>query len=311
VIDFRYFLVSIVAIFFALAIGIVLGSGPLEGNINTVIKGTNEQLAQEKKDLQAQLVDQQNALDASQTYAGTTAPLTLAGQLTGQSVAVVVLSGASGNEVDDVTAALEQAGARVGSTVRLSDAWTDPEQQDVLGRVAAGLYRSQGDSNASVTAGEALADALVASSPTAVAPGDPAKIDPQGIAVVSGLAEAGFVQVTDPTAIRRSGLAVVVSPDAATDATVTATFLPLIEALQKDGRGVVVSGSEASTEVGGTVAQVRGSDLAATVSTVDDLDLQMGSPTVALALVEQLRGDVGQYGIHQGATAVVPDVSKK
>ena len=117
--------------------------------------------------------------------------------------------------------------------------------------------------------------------------------------------------MSDPTAVRRGALAVVVSPDDPADPSATATFLPLIEALQKDGKGVVVAGGAASTEVGGTIAEIRGSDLVSTVSTVDDIDLAMGYPTTALALVEQLRGDVGQYGIHDGATAVVPDISKK
>jgi hypothetical protein len=310
-IDFRYYLVSIVAIFFALAIGIVLGSGPLEGNINNVIRGTNAQLAQEKKDLQDKVVTLQDGLDASQTYAGTTAPLTLDSQLGGQTVALVVLPGAAEAQVSSVDTALSQAGARVGSVVRLTDAWSDPTQQDVLGRVADGLDRTTTDSNASVAAGQALADALVSASPTAVAPADPAKVDPQGVAVLSGLVEAGFVKVEDPRAIRRGSLAVVVGPDVAPEIAATDTYLPLIEALDKDGRGVVVGGAEPTTQTGGIVAVIRGSDLSATVSTVDDLDLQMGAPTASLALVERLGGGVGQYGIHAGATDVVPDLAKR
>lgn len=34
-IDFRYHLVSIISIFLALAVGIVLGAGPLQGNLGS------------------------------------------------------------------------------------------------------------------------------------------------------------------------------------------------------------------------------------------------------------------------------------
>ena len=38
-IDFRYHIVSIVAIFFALGAGVVLGSGPLKGAGNELVAG--------------------------------------------------------------------------------------------------------------------------------------------------------------------------------------------------------------------------------------------------------------------------------
>jgi hypothetical protein len=235
--------------------------------------------------------------------------LTLTGQLTGQLVAVVVLPQAAAAQVDAVTRAVTQAGGKVGSVVRLTDAWADPDQQDVLGRVAQGLDRQVTDANASVAAGQALADALVTPSPTAVAPSDPGKIDPQGVVVISGFSEAGFIKVDDIKTVRRAALALVVSPSTAPDVSVTDTFLPLISSLEADGKGVVVGGDETSTETGGVVAVVRGSDLSKTVSTVDDLDLKMGSPTAVLALASLLSGTVGQYGIHQGATDVVPSVA--
>ena len=308
-IDFRYFLVSIVAIFFALAIGIVLGSGPLEGNINDAVRGTNDQLAAEKKVLQEELVGVQDDMDASQAYAAGVQTLVVGSQLGGQTVAVVVLAGASDDQVQAVTTVVGQSGARIGSVVRVTDAWSDPDQQDVLGRVTNGLDKTDTSGNAAVAAGQALADALVTASPTAVAPGGGNKVDPDGLAVVTGLVEAGFLDVDNVRDLRRASLAVVVASDADPDPAASESYLPLIESLDADGRGVVVGGAEAATLDGGTISAVRSSSLSDQVSSVDDLDLSMGAGTTLLALVQQLDDGVGQYGIRAGAEAVVPEQS--
>jgi len=295
-------LVSIVAIFFALAIGIVLGSGPLEGNINDAIKGTNEQLAAEKKALQADIVVLEDGMAASQDYAAGVQPLVVSSQLTGQTVAVVLLPGGSDSQLESAVAAIEASGARIGSTVRLTDAWSDPEQQDLLSRVAEGLDKGETSSIGAVAGGQALADALVTTS-------GGNRVDPTGVSVVTGLAEAGFVDVADPRELRPASLALVVAPDGDPDSALTEAYLPLIEALDSDGRGVVVGGAEPATLEGGMIQTVRTSDLADAVSTVDDLDLSMGAGTVLLALVQQLQGGVGQFGLHTGAEAVVPEQS--
>ena len=63
-IDFRYHLVSIVAVFLALAIGIVLGSTELQGNTIDVLRTSSNLLKNE--------LDQSNAErnTAQQQYAG-------------------------------------------------------------------------------------------------------------------------------------------------------------------------------------------------------------------------------------------------
>ena len=65
-VDFRYHLVSLISVFFALAIGIILGAGPLQNSIGNVLQGqvadlrvTNENLKQENTDL-AQTIDSQD-----------------------------------------------------------------------------------------------------------------------------------------------------------------------------------------------------------------------------------------------------------
>ena len=49
VIDFRYHLVSIIAIFFALATGIILGAGPLDEQVNETLVDQIPQLRDENQ----------------------------------------------------------------------------------------------------------------------------------------------------------------------------------------------------------------------------------------------------------------------
>ena len=53
-IDFRYHLVSLISVFLALAVGIVLGAGPLRENLGDQLAGQVEQLRTEKDQLRTQ-----------------------------------------------------------------------------------------------------------------------------------------------------------------------------------------------------------------------------------------------------------------
>ena len=63
-IDFRYHLVCIVSIFLALAVGIVLGAGPLQGELGDTLTNEVAGLRQDKAQLNAQLSDATAEIDA-------------------------------------------------------------------------------------------------------------------------------------------------------------------------------------------------------------------------------------------------------
>ena len=128
-IDFRYHLVSLIAVFLALALGIVLGSGPLREAIGDSVSGRTQELEQQVSELQGErdaAVADRDAADAALEAAG--AGL-VEGVLPGHRVAVVAL----GDVPDEVRAALDerltQAGATVSAHVALTDAWYDPAQR--------------------------------------------------------------------------------------------------------------------------------------------------------------------------------------
>ena len=92
-IDFRYHVVSLVAVFLALAVGIVLGAGPLREELSTTLEEQVAELRQERSELRAELEDEQRRSEAKDDLVRVmTGPLA-AGRLTDVRVAMVLLPG--------------------------------------------------------------------------------------------------------------------------------------------------------------------------------------------------------------------------
>ena len=68
-VDFKYHVVSIVAVFLALAVGIVLGTNVLSGDVLKNLKTQTSQLRKEAQDLRAQNDGQQAQINADQAFA--------------------------------------------------------------------------------------------------------------------------------------------------------------------------------------------------------------------------------------------------
>jgi hypothetical protein len=227
--------------------------------------------------------------------------------LSGSEVALVLLPGASDDDSAATESALLAAGATVTERVRVTDAWADPEQAEVLARVTEGVTRGPIGDDTYAAAGAAVADVLVTPSVRLV--GEPA---PSGISTLAAFEEAGFLEVADLEGVTLASSAVVVvgdaegldEPQAAQQAT---SLLPLITALDASGSGTVVAGPSGSAQPNGMVSTVRGADAADDVSTVDWLESVAGQTVAALALDEQLRGEVGHYGTEDGAESVGPE----
>ncbi len=124
-IDFRYHIVSIVAIFLALAIGIVFGATALRGVTLRTLQHEARSLHNEvsAKNLANQALTQQ--VEADETFAQASAPLLLAHLLDGQSVVVVSVPGAQQQVISGVGDAVHRAGGTVTGQVALQQQFFD------------------------------------------------------------------------------------------------------------------------------------------------------------------------------------------
>jgi hypothetical protein len=315
VIDFRYHIVSVVSIFIALAVGIVLGAGPLQQQLGETLTQQVTQLRQDKADLRTQLGVAQRDQDAGEQFAGDVTGELVRGRLTGRSVLLVRLPGADSSQGEEMAKTLASAGAQVAGSVEIKQAWTDPRPEKVKAReaVALALAPQVGLVSATGSLEERLAG-LAAKALVAPSGPDSGPRSTAGTRALTGLQDAGLLAVRGD-AVAPATLVVVVSgrpdPGAAEPSRKAdlAGWAALANGLDGASNGAVVAGPGDSAQPTGVIGVVRDDEaFARWVSTVDDLGLSMGRIAVILALAEQTDGKVGHYGTGPGADQVLPKI---
>jgi Copper transport outer membrane protein, MctB len=308
VIDFRYHLVSIVAVFLALAIGIVLGTTALNGPVTKALQKSLTSLGSDNNNLRSQNSALGQELSGANSFAQGAAPQLLRHLLDGQRVVIIGAPGASSEMEHGVMTALQQAGATISGQVQLQDkffdtsattlSYMDQLSQDVK---PAGLTLADG------TPQQRAAQVLARAVATNTAPG---LADPAGQAILAGFAGGGFLSASG-TPTQRATLAVVITPAnplTGPDAgTANQALTAVATAVSTGSLATVMAGPASSTEAGGAIAALRGSAAASKVSSVDNADSMFGQIVVAQALAEQVATQKpGSYGIGPGNNGVGP-----
>jgi hypothetical protein len=314
VIDFRYHLVSIVSIFLALAVGILLGAGPLQEDLGKTLSNQVSTLRKEKDVLRTQLQQAEARVDASDKFVTAVTPALTESRLGGRSAVIVTLPGSDASLVTGVTKALTSSGATVSGTVEVQDAWTDPAKRSFRDQLLASLAPLVGLEEASGSLdsrmGALLARALVVDRVS-----DADQPSSSATQALTGLKEAGLASF-DGDGPAPATLAVVVAP--APDESVPSdqrdtdlsAWVALAAQLDAASNGAVVVGDEGGTTTGGVVGAVRADDaVAAKVSTVDDIAAAMGRIALVYALRQQMTGEAGQYGVGESASALLPPLT--
>jgi hypothetical protein len=314
-IDFRYHVVSIVSIFLALAVGIVLGAGPLQGRLGDTLSKEVSGLRKDKTNLNNEVrAMTANITDLNRWIVATT-PALVTNRLSAHSVTLVRLPGSSDEMAKNITDEMTEGGAVVHGTVKVTKSWTDPTKKqfrDDLAKSLAPLSRTELPPGASQDEGLAavLARGLVVADVSASG-----KPDSSATTALQSLKTAGLIEYSGAEP-QPSTLAVVVagpptpnenSEQQKSEAT---SYAVLARALDAQSSGAVAASAPAGADPGGTLAAIRTDKQASeSVSTVDDADQPMGLITVVVAFREQLNGSAGQYGVGAGATKIMPDLA--
>ncbi len=288
-IDFRYHLVSLVSVFIALAVGVVLGAGPLRGEIGRSLNASVEQLREEKNQLRTELTAAQAGVANRDTFTRELAPDLVADRLTGDRVALVLLPGVDGSAIDALVQTLRAAGATLTSQVELDVAWTEPEAEDVRGSARERLtplltpLALPADLDAGLTRALLTATRL----PEAAAPGpsgqrepDGAAVDPVSVRILEVLDDEGLLRVRQELTDRADQV-VVLAP--AVEAAQTGVQLPSTPAALTMTPSGTRSGSPSaatpSSAPGAAPTEVRAADLTGWAALVGQLD-RAGSGSV-------------------------------
>ncbi|MGW5683422.1 copper transporter [Nonomuraea sp. NPDC003754] len=306
-IDFRYHLVSIVAIFLALAVGIVMGTTLLSNPAIESARRASQDLQKSNEDYREQLAALQVRERGNDSFVTAEMPAIIRGQLTGESVLLVAAPGSSGTLREQTEQVLLQAGATISGQVTLSEKFLEPGQAGFVDQLSTGL--ATGLTLPGTDPYKNAAALLAATLVTA----DDAQAGTENTAtrgVLEGFAEGGLLTI-DGAPAKRATLALVFAPEAVYTGekaqAQTAALVSLAAGLDAGAQGSALAGTLTSTQQGGVLAALRGtSDAAAKVSSVDTLDMPAGRGVVVFALREQLGGRSGQYGTGADATEFQP-----
>lgn len=311
VIDFRYHLVSVIAIFLALALGIVVGTTALNGDILDTLRASNKQVIAEKRSLESSVQDLRTQVARRDDVAAAVGARAVAGRLSGQRVLVVSAPGASTEQVQSLNQLIKQAGGAPGGVVRLREDLLDPAKGQVLDDLVAdvapaGLALPEG--TPADRAAVVLAAALVRT------PGSDSLSDDSVAKIVGAFTAADLIDVqAAPRGAERATLVVLLAGNGAGKeldepaAQRQRSQLGLARALDSRSAGVVVAGPGSAAEIGGLLKALRDDDaLSDSVSSVDAADSATGRLVVVLALAEQASGAAGRYGQGPGAQAGAP-----
>lgn len=310
-INFRYHVVSLTAVFLALAIGLVVGTAALNGPVADSLSANVNALRKDNQQLRETVGSLQEEVTREEDFAREAAPSLLAGKLTGRRILVVTLP--SGDKhVDGVIEMLRQTGVTITGRVDIQDKFVNSDNSvDLLGLAARAAQPTvpanglPGNSNGVETSSAFLASALLDR------PDGVSVTDQDRRAVLDAYSKAGYLNVTDKVTgpaeavVLVSGQPYVDSNSAQKDQAVVTMTEQLDKAVP-----LIVAGS--GTSAGNVVAAVRDDPaLAKTISTVDNANTLQGQVVTALAAIEQIiNKKAGQYGLGTGVTSLLPKLPK-
>lgn len=307
---------SIIAIFLALAVGIVVGTTALNGPVLDDLRRNIRGLSADKRALEADVMQQRTQLQSADDFARAVAPGLVKGSLVDRRVLLVTTPDAPTEVPEAMAPLLQQAGAQVTGTLTVLPALSAPASRQLVEDLVTQVLPpgvELPDTEPGERAAVLLAAALTAS-------GEGKALEPADAqAVVSAFEEADLVQFAGTTeTLQAATLAVVVSdgtrPTAELDdeeQTETEAqreaVIALAAALDRRSDGAVLAGATGSADDGVVRALRDDAGVAGRVSTVDNADRGTGQVAVVLALGQQLAGGSGQYGTGPGATAPLPE----
>lgn len=312
-INLRYHIVSLVAVFLALALGMVVGGTVLNEGTGRAQRAFSELLRKTSQQTQAENTALQGQVRHYQDFGEKVLPQLARDKLKGRSVVLV-----DTDRVDDgarvgVTDAVEAAGATVDGRITFSSDRVSLAAQDDRIRLGQVLGLSTADPDVLRTAMiEQFADRLTA----------PAKLPkddrdrPRDM--ITALSDAKFFAdlnlpppVRDGSVIfpKAGSLFVIIGPtDGSTTPPPKSFLVPLADRLSARSTAPV-AGVESQSGVSSWVQTLRGNkEITQRVSSVDDVDAVYGQIALVDAFALQLANQPpGQYGFKQGSTGLLPE----
>lgn len=304
----RRYVFAFLAVCVALAAGIALGQGVLQGKQPA---DNHVALSRENTELGSRLTQLRHQQAMGAAVMSAAVPALVKGRLAAAAVTVVVLPGVDDQTVSDVTAVLHEAGAVVSVQVRLTPTLLDPDKKTYVDSVASNSLKGildlgqLTDASTYERIGALIARAYTGHRDNLAADTEAATIDAQ-------LRGAKLVTVSGPLQ-RRGSLVVVLVPGEHGRGDVTFAVHQIAQdvlvELAARSDGVVVAGSPAAEKSGGLLDQLRRASPADDLSTVDVIGSPTGSAIAVFALAAAAAHNAGDYGLVGGRPVLPPGLA--
>ena len=309
-INLRYHIVSLVAVFLALGLGIVMGSTVIDRVTVDALSNQLEAVQRSVGDTRTENGRLKGQVDQGQVFAESTRDQLLRGHLRGVPVMVVAIAGIDRGPVNNLRQALVGAQATMQGTIWFTSKMRLVSDADV--RALATALDLPVD-RPEVVRRQALAK-VASARETAASEASP----------LAALANAGFLTYEAPpagastTSSVPSGLAslhlantrYLVVSGAGAEVGDDVVAVPLVQAYaQASGRVVAAESGVDEPVQGGRavfVGLLRGDAASGRLSTVDNLESPMGQTAAVLALEDLGVPRFGHYGVGRGAQRLLP-----
>ena len=293
-IDFRYHLVSIISVFLALAVGIVLGAGPLKQPIGESLQSQVDSLRTDRDNLREKLDAANGSIEDLNTYITESAPALLAETLKGTKVTLVSTPNTPSQTVKEVQGRLEDAGATVSDGGQLTAEALKTEKSEKALEALKEI-----DSKLPADPREAFEKAIA----HAYAGEHKGAYDAEQAAqVIDELRSAK--RLNGGTYARADVVVFLLGDSAEEDAQPAEDYTGLLNELGSTVPAVAAGSVDSGND--GAVKQLRDRKIA--VTSVDGIDLSAGTVLTALAVADLHNTEKHRsYGFADSAKALVPN----
>jgi hypothetical protein len=306
VISFRFHLVSLVAVFMALGVGVLTGTTVINRGVVSRLESQTDNLSGDLDALRRELGEVQADAEVWAQFGEEAMAPILAGRLSGEQVVLITQDGTSEESLAGVRRALEVSGASVvallsvGPRMALS---TDADREAL----------------ATILGADPAEDPISLSSEAAQLVAQRLAEGPNGSDTLERLLDDDFL-IVQGSRLTDTGLRGLGGPDevvvtvaggpAASQLTPLSFLVPLVRNLVSDGMPVVAGEAAVGEEQEPPfVTILRGEpDVSPLVATQDNVDHPAGQVGLVLALEELLQGNPGHYGVKDGASRALPEL---
>lgn len=295
-INFRYHVVSLIAVFLALGMGVLVGSSFISEGTVDVLRRNLRALEKANQDLTEDVQSLETSESSLEKFAAQTKSRIVRGQLTNKPMVIVSFENTPEELADSIAQTLTESGALVEGSIRLSDK-LDIATQPRREQLALALQSQETDQT---KLRQMLIERLVQSL-TGAGGGTIARLVDAELATLREVGGGASKPAQDLVTAGR-GIVLIGTPDETSKEIELGLMVPLTQALSTRTMTAVCDSREDAR-----LLEPLRSDSAIKIVTIDGIEGPVGQAALVLGLAAAYEGRFGHYGSSKGATSVIPE----